>query len=288
MDNSRATVLAWSVPETCLSLAEARTILAPLGLVPQTLAMTEPYTTTAEMLVLHTANFDDLGQLGRAFAQLSKPGLIVVASEEEETQVLKWGLPITVDICQSRVLRDQLRERVQRVLEGTRSGCAGSASITGYQTIYGREYLDNRLAREFDNARKHCRSLSIAWIALRHLNRIVKIHGEAAENLFVSTFSQIAFANIRATDWLARYSPDEFCLVMPDTWLDEGRGVATRVREAVASTRIQVNGQSGFIPDLTLGVVELTDDEPGYEDLIQKATEAALMEKILARNPDAA
>jgi diguanylate cyclase (GGDEF)-like protein len=251
------------------------------------LALKEPLETGAAWVALHSAHFGSLDRLGRACRQLSKPGLIVVESDEEETQALAWGFPPGMDICRAKVLRAQLGGRFKRLLESARHGFAGAATTlvdpVSHKAVYSREYLDTRLAREFASARKHCRSLSLAWIDLAPLDRIAKIHGREAGNRHLDAFVRTAFANIRVTDWLARYSEEEFCLTMPDTWLEEGRAVALRIQEALASTRVETDGGPGFAPGVSFGVAELTDAEQSYEDLIQNAAEAALLETLSAR-----
>lgn len=287
MDNSRTMTLAWSVADTCLSPDDARLHLGPLGLIPEPLPPSGPYETEAALAVLHSSSFGDLPELAKAMDQLSKPGLVVVDSAREETQVLEWGLPLYMDICQAEVLPEQLGYRLKRILDGIRSGLLGTFDNVGEQVphkqVHNRAYLDIRLPREFDSARKHCRSLAIAWINLTQLDPIARADGESAVRQFVNDFARTVFANIRVTDWLARYSHDEFCLVMPDTWLDEGREVAARIREAVSAAKFRTDGPAGFFaPGISVGVAELTDDETGYEDLIHTAAEAALMEKLSA------
>lgn len=292
MNDSLSTQVAWSVPETSFSSENARQILQSLGLAPQPVKPSEPFATSAALAVLHSAGFGDLEQLGRVCRQLSQPSLIVVASAAEETQVLEWGLPLTVDVCRAEVLPSQLRPRLQRLLGALRrNGVAedGTAAQRDPEKwVYSRDYLDTRLAREFASARKHCRSLSIAWITMENLAQIRTAHGPAAGEQLLRTVSQIALANIRVIDWLGQYSDDEFCLVMPDTWLDEGRAVADRVKDSLASARVPVSERCSLTPGLAIGVVELTDHESTYEDLIHKAVEAAVLDKLLAHVPETA
>lgn len=290
MANSCTFHIAWAVPESSFALAEANHILGELGLVAEPVAPVEPYTTTADLLVLHAGQFADLEQLRRAYEQLARPGLIVVDSEGQESQVLQWPrLPLTVDICRADALRGQLVDRLRRLLEAT---CHEAAWETESQVgrglqkyIHGREYLDIRLAREFTNARKHCRSLSVAWLELTGLGQIGDSFGAMAPILVLRAFAHTALGSIRIVDWLAEYGDGAYCLVMPDTWLDEGAVVAERVRERVAALVVRVNNGHTVTPRLEIGVAELTDAEGGFEDLLQKAMEASLLRKIAGRLP---
>lgn len=291
MANSCTFHIAWAVPESSFALTEANQVLGELGLVADPLAPTEPYATTADLVVLHTAQFSDLAALRRAYDQLARPGLIVVESQDQESQVLQWPrLPLTVDICRADVWREQLINRLRRLLAATCHEAAWESENSikrGLQKyIHGREYLDIRLAREVANARKHCRSLTLAWLELTDLARIGEQFGATAPTLVLRAFARSALGNIRIVDWLAEYGDGAYCLVMPDTWLDEGALVAERIREQVTALKVRVNSDHTVTPKLEVGLAELTDDENNFEDLLQKAVEASLVRKIAARLPN--
>jgi diguanylate cyclase (GGDEF)-like protein len=286
MGNSSALSIAWAVPESSFPLAEAEKKFCSIGVLAQPLAMTEPFATQADMLVLHSMNFSDLDHLRRAHDQLSKPSLIVVNSLAEETHVFTWPkLSLTVDVCRSEALRDQLVNRLIRLKESIRPQGGWLAEINMTQglqkLLYDREYLNVRLAREFANARKHCRSLTLAWLVLSDEGRLKRAFGESASDQVLKAFASTALANIRVVDWLAYYGQGEFCLVMPDTWLEEGRQVAERIKKDVCSLTVQVDGRHTLTPRLNIGVAEMTDQDESFEDLIQKAAEAALIQQIL-------
>jgi diguanylate cyclase (GGDEF)-like protein len=288
VENSSSISIAWSVPESCFSLLDAQEILCSLGLFAQPLKMSEPFETSAELAVLHASNFRDLDHLCRACDQFSRPTLIVVNSRDEETRVFKWmNLPLTIDVCRAEVFSDQLADRLRRLLRATCRGTVLNKKVIPchdlQKHIYDQEYLKARLAREFANARKHCRSLTIAWVALDNFDCITKTYGDSAGEHLLTAFATTILTHIRVVDWLAYYGEGEFCLVMPDTWLGEGRTVSDRIRKDLSSIKVEIDQQQSFTPSMSIGISELTDHEASYEDLIQKAAEAALTQKISER-----
>lgn len=285
MDNSCPILVAWSVPEASYPVADANRDLSAFGFVAEPLATADPGAIRADLAVLHSANFADLDQLQRTYDALSRPSLVVVASQEEETRVLRWpNLPLTADLCRAEALREQLPERLRRLAEATHAGIGwqmGSPLGQGLQKqVYGRAYLNDRLAREFVNARKQCRSLTLAWLEVGDLGRITKAFGDSVGNRVLKEFAKAVLGNIRVVDWLAQYGKDEFCLVMPDTWLEEGNLVVKRIEKDIRAIALQVDGQHTLTPRVNIGVAELTDHEESFEDLIQKAAEAALVKAI--------
>jgi diguanylate cyclase (GGDEF)-like protein len=279
--------VAWSVPESGFSWAEANEALNSLGLVIQPLEMTEPFATAADLMVLHSASFKDLDHLRDACSQLARPGLIVVDTLDEETRVFQWpNLALAMDVCRSEALRGQLAGRLRRIVAAVRHGIGWPWELNAnpdlQRQVYGREYLNLRLAREFASARKHCRCLTVAWLVPDGFGRITKTYGDAAGDQVLAAFVKTTLANIRVVDWLARYSKEEFCLVMPDTWLDEGRQVAERVRSALSSVAVALDERHTLRIEADIGLAEMTDHEESFEELMQRATESALMEKISA------
>ena len=285
MDNSCPIYVAWCVPEAIYPLADANRDLTAFGLAGEPMAVSDPGAARANLAVLHGAGFADLDQLRGAYERLSRPSLLVVANQDEESGVLRWPhLPLTADICRAGAFREQLPERLRRLVESTHAGIAWDTGAPVGQSlqkqVYGRAYLNDRLAREFASARKQCRSLTLAWLELGDLGRITKTFGDFVGNRVLKHFAQAVLTNIRVVDWLAQYGKDEFCLVMPDTWLEEGNNVTRRIEKDIRKIAVQVDGEHTLTPRVSIGVAELTDHEDGFEDLIQKASEAALIRAI--------
>lgn len=271
MENSRKLDIAWYVPESSFSTAAAQQLLSPQGIAIHALAEDETLPPSIGLVVLHSARFADLEQLHQAYDRLSLPSLIVVNSADEETRVLQWpNLPIEVDVCRADALHDQLISRLNRLREALNGEFKAHAGAL--RNIHSREYLDERLPREFANAYKHCRSLSISLMKLERPAETGDEHGGASADQVLKAFAETVSANVRIVDWLARYDDDEFCLVMPDTWLDEGRDVVERIRNAIAV--VKIGAAEGHDLSLSIGVAELTDHEADHAALLRKAETA--------------
>ncbi|MGZ8219357.1 GGDEF domain-containing protein [Methylomagnum sp.] len=285
MANSRTLSVAWAVSESRFPQADVTQAMESLGLHLQPLDIRQPVSGQFDLAVLHSACFGDLEQLRHFHNELSVPSLIVADSEAEENQIFQWPtLPLSVDVCRAESLNDQLAPRLRRLTEATGQVIGwhlkNGASRGMSKALHNREYLELRLARELSNAQKYCRSLSIAWLELADLSRIGKTFGAAAADRALQAFTESAVDNIRIVDWLAHYGDGEFCLVMPDTWLNEARQVAQRLKKNLSLLQVQVDGQHVLTPRMNIGVAELSDAEESHGDLMQKAAEAALMDMM--------
>lgn len=283
MKNAGSGSIGWAVPDTRLSLEKANEILMELALSARLLPVSEAFNADTKAVVLHSAYFGDLEQLHQTFKRLDKPGLIVVSNSDEEVEVLRWtDLPITADICRDVALEAQMGNRLRRLLGAGTPTVPNLKALADkeFKHLYSREYLELRLAREFANAQKHCRSLSIAWFTLEHYDALVKTHGSSAAEQIRSILIGYILANIRVLDWLAEYSESELCLVMPDTWTEEGRIVTERIRSALSENPVVIEGQTLAFPKVDIVVSEMSEDDVDYEDMLQKAAETALARKI--------
>jgi two-component system cell cycle response regulator len=97
-------------------------------------------------------------------------------------------------------------------------------------------------------------------------------------------FAEVALGCVRSLDWIARYGGDEFCVVMPDTELEDGVQVAERIRAAVEATEIWSLDQRPMVLTVSVGVAQWSADLDGVVRLTEKASSAALEAKNAGRN----
>lgn len=150
--------------------------------------------------------------------------------------------------------------------------------------LHNRRYFDNRLSREFEMAKKHGRTLTVALMDIDNFHGVNINYGWPTGDHVLRIFSNIASENIRLVDWLARYGGEEFCLVMLDTELDQGAEIAERIRVAVAASNVQSLDHRPVNLTVSIGVAKLTDDIESPVSLVQKASEALIHAKNSGRN----
>lgn len=150
--------------------------------------------------------------------------------------------------------------------------------------LHNRRYFDNRLSREFEMAKKHGRSITVAFMDIDKFHDVNTTFGWPTGDHVLKIFSTIASENIRLVDWLARYGGEEFCLVMLDTELDQGITIAERIRVAVADADVQSLDHRPVRLTVSIGVAKLTDDIESPVALMQKASKALNLAKTSGRN----
>lgn len=106
-------------------------------------------------------------------------------------------------------------------------------ALTG---VYNRAYLDQVLAREYENASRHNWPLSIAFADLDNFKSINDRYGHQAGDRILQATARILRSNTRETDMIARYGGEEFVVVLPATDANTARHVCERIVAAFQNT----------------------------------------------------
>jgi diguanylate cyclase (GGDEF)-like protein/PAS domain S-box-containing protein len=141
-------------------------------------------------------------------------------------------------------------------------------------------------AREFTAAIRYQRPLSIIMFDADEFKQINDIFGHVEGDKALAQIAQIAAAQVRAVDVLARYGGDEFVLLLPQTDTQQALLIAERIRASVATTTHVGADQSPFTVTLSIGIAELQRSpvDEDVERVIQRADEALYAAKAEGRN----
>jgi two-component system, cell cycle response regulator len=168
----------------------------------------------------------------------------------------------------------------RRLIETARQ----EANVDALTQLHNRRYFDNRLSREFEMAKKHGRTLTVALMDIDNFHGVNTTFGWPTGDHVLRIFSKIASENIRLVDWLARYGGEEFCLVMLDTELVQGVEIAERIRTSIAASDVQSLDNRAVNLTVSIGVATLTDAIESPVSLIQQASKALIFAKEVGRN----
>lgn len=151
------------------------------------------------------------------------------------------------------------------------------ASRDGLTGVYNRGYLDRLLEREIAKSRKLQRPLTVIMIDVDDFGKINTRFNWTAGDLSIQTVSSIIKKQIRVNDWVARYGGDEFIVVMPDTYKEEGTQAAERIRESLETTCIKAENGAEFTLTASIGVIESINIESpkAIYELVGTAARAA-------------
>ena len=111
--------------------------------------------------------------------------------------------------------------------------------VTG---LYNQRWLDGVLERQIMRAATDRKPLSVLAVAVDGLSEFKEEFGGELSDHALAVVGQVIAASVRPTDMVARHDSDYFVVVLPETDELGAESVATRIREAVARTEIEIPG----------------------------------------------
>lgn len=145
-----------------------------------------------------------------------------------------------------------------------------------------RKGLDEALLREMASMRRKEAPLSVSLLDIDNFKRLNDSLGHDAGDGALIHLANVTRGNIRPSDTLARYGGEEFVILMPDTALDEGIEVITRLQRELTKA-IYMSGSERVLITFSAGVAEVGQEEAG-SDAIRRADQAMYLAKRAGKN----
>jgi diguanylate cyclase (GGDEF)-like protein len=117
-----------------------------------------------------------------------------------------------------------------------------------------------------------------------HLKPVNDAFGHGAGDRAIAAVAEVLRSQLRATDLGARYGGDEFVLLLPHTSAADGRILADRLCQRLASSDLPVGDRKVSLRT-SFGVAELGpgDDDDSGAELVRRADEALYSAKRSGR-----
>jgi len=148
-----------------------------------------------------------------------------------------------------------------------------------------RPWLDRLLDREFTQAVVFGRDLSIAHVDIDRFKIINERHGAEVGDRVLRSCAQLLQSCIRGSDLIARFSGEEFMIVLPGADPDIAKQVAQRMLKAIANT--DHDAQTGNVNiTVSIGIATYTPRRRFASTLafLEAADHALYAAKLCGRN----
>ena len=152
--------------------------------------------------------------------------------------------------------------------------------LTGLYNTRGFAIAANRL---FGQATRYGRPASVLMVDSDNLKHVNDTHGHEAGNRLLRQLANAVQAELRATDVPARYGGDEFIVLLPETPPKGAMDVAERIRNAIGSRPLALDGQQ-LSATVSIGVACYPEDGRTLDALAARADRALYHAKQQGRN----
>lgn len=138
--------------------------------------------------------------------------------------------------------------------------------------VYNYRFIKSALNREIRRASRFGQELSLAIVAVDHLEAYQSEHGELRGNLLLKELGSLLDQQVRSFDVLGRYGDDGFMLILPQTGREGAAEVAERARAAVEKKAFSSDAPGKIT--VSLGVSSFPADGADLNDLVSAADRA--------------
>jgi diguanylate cyclase (GGDEF)-like protein len=164
-------------------------------------------------------------------------------------------------------------ELEEKVAERTRD-LRDMARLDGLTSLYNQRSFYEESRREYSRARRLSENLSLIYLDLDGFKAINDTFGHKKGDEILTNVAEVIRKSIRAEDIAARYGGDEFCIILPNTSLDNAQKLAERLIEVFKENM----GDSEVT--LSIGIANTnTENILDYEFLVKKADAAMYQSK---------
>lgn len=153
------------------------------------------------------------------------------------------------------------------------------ASLDPLTEIYNRRKFSEVLDEQIQISRRYKNPLSLLLCDLDSFKNINDKYGHQMGDDVLIKFASIVKNNLRITDFYARWGGEEFIMLLPQTYLDEAKIVAEKIRITVSEFKFAET----FHLTVSFGITIYYENE-NPESIIKRADDALYSAKATGRN----
>lgn len=126
------------------------------------------------------------------------------------------------------------------------------------------------------------RCLSIGLLDIDNFKKLNDQLGHAAGDVALKSLAEVVSKTLRPTDLVARYGGEEFVVLLPDTAVDEGQQILTRLQRSLTGGLFMHESKQVFVT-FSAGITAYRDGER-IEDALERSDQGLYEAKRTGKN----
>jgi diguanylate cyclase (GGDEF)-like protein len=182
-------------------------------------------------------------------------------------------------------VKTQLRvKELHKALQEKNRELQELANKDGLTNLYNHRYLQERLIKEIERAKRYNIDLSFVLIDIDHFKHFNDTYGHQTGDVILKTLGLILNKTLRESDMAARYGGEEFALILVHTGSNTAQEAVERLRRTVEAYKFEVDNDH-FQVTISLGIASFSQKAiDTAKDLVECADKALYMAKNKGRN----
>jgi len=195
--------------------------------------------------------------------------VLLTVTPVESHGVREGGVVVFSDISERRRLETELRTQ------------ASTDALTG---LANRRHFLSELERELSRVQRHpAQPAAILMVDLDRFKRINDRYGHAIGDLVLRSFAELLQSLSRKSDKAGRLGGEEFCLLLPNSSMEQACQMASRLCASAAAMGIPT-AQGELHYTVSVGVTMLEGTDPSVDGALARADAALYQAKDAGRN----
>jgi two-component system cell cycle response regulator len=221
------------------------------------------------------------------------PAIVITGVQDLEnmSEVIELGFddylikPINSQELQARINLLLKKKKSIEYLQSTEAADVHSSIYDAVTGLHSYIYFKNFLELEVKKSLSHNYPVSLTIISVDNIQHSNDMSGLSSGEGLILELAQIIKSNVRETDLAARFSENEFALILPYYDKNTTLSVVERIRQVAASHSVNHEDTSpqGEIT-LSIGIASCAYDAPTSAELIQNAKNMLDKAQIKGRN----
>lgn len=232
-----------------------------------------------------TSEYQD--KMGRCAGRISQAKDIAELSDLVE-ELIRDTRAMELGAERSRGDLESMKTRVEeaeREISRLQVELAQTSELVRLDQLTGtlnRKGLEEALGREMSRARRRNLSICVGLLDVDNFKALNDTYGHQAGDDALVHLAQVIRETLRPQDTVARYGGEEFVVLLPDTELEDGANVMTRLQRALTA-RFFLHNNERLLITFSAGVARIGPEE-SPETALRRADSAMYQAKKAGKN----